>query len=84
MLSTAKVPVLLWKTCSQVLHLAHTLQSHQILPGHVEVSLLDEVVQPSEGSIIPARVAVIKMLLLINRVVAGCTIWEVLAQCQQL
>lgn len=40
------------------------------------MSLLDEVVQPSEGSKIPAWVAVIEMLLLIDRVMAGCTIWE--------
>lgn len=48
----------------------------KIIPGDVELRLLDEVVQPPESTKVPVGVAVVEMLLLINRVVTGCSIWE--------
>lgn len=46
----------------------------KIIPGDVELRLLDEVVQPPESTKVPVGVAVVEMLLLINRVVTGCSI----------
>lgn len=40
------------------------------------MGLPNEVVQSSEGTEIPAGVAVVKMLFLIDRVVTGSAIWE--------
>lgn len=70
---TPKGLLILSQTHSQAL--PQRCHPQQVLPGGVELSLLDQVLQPPERSKIPAWVVVVEMLLLIHGVMAGGTVW---------
>lgn len=57
-------------------------QQHRRIPGDVELGLSNEVVQPSECTEIPVSVGVVEMLLLVDGIVTGGSVWQEQSQHQ--